>query len=78
MTALFFAFSLISVPAYVAMSTGKDDIEDVDIEAMDGTDFDDGPYFKPFTPQAKLQYSAPAQKAPISGFFERVRLKRLM
>jgi len=78
MTALFFAFSLISVPAYVAMSTGKDDLDDVDIEAMDAADYDDGPYFRPSVHGAKLSASAPAQKAPISGFFERVRLKRLM
>jgi len=78
MTALYVAFTLISLPAYVAMAHPKDD--DAEYDDDDAAAFDDGPFFKP--PVAthvvahKIEASAPQQrKNPISGFFQRARLR---
>ena len=74
MTALYVAFSLISLPAYVAMIHPKDD--DAEFDEDDAAAFDDGPFFKPPVPTHKMEASAPQQRTnPISGFFHRARVR---
>ena len=73
MTVLCFAaFSLISVPAYVAMF-GNDDLE------LDETEDEnpDRPFALPASNTEEWDAS-PVHRNPISGLFQRSRLKRLM
>jgi hypothetical protein len=74
MTVLCFAaFSLISVPAYVAMFSNNDD---VDME--DDEENPDRPFALP-TANTEEWDAAPVHRSnPISGIFQRTRLKRLM
>ena len=75
MSALFIAFSIITVPAYVAMFGSN--------EEMDMDDEDESRDTPAAIPSANLQSeewdASPIHRAtPISGLFQRARLRRLM
>jgi len=79
MTALFIAFSMISLPAYVAMFHPTNEAEsETETETNADARIDDGPSFQPAIAAKELPTGESYWNKPISGLFQRAGLRRMM